>query len=354
MQVEREYPDFGGSRSTYPPEAGPRAVEVYQLLREKRNFNVVRFQLWQRGQPIDLSLLKQSLLALAPIHRVPIPVRRSAFVERQVEAILQSLEKRIRYSEWRTVLKGLPSEEDRRDFLTMHVSFMAGAKYIFDPFLGDTINAYQRENRPGEFTTAEIFKRGLHLEDATFLPEDVSDELNRFSLKRLLSLTQLQQDLEAATEADLRWANDHLELIEVLAQLSDITDGALAGPPQLYRVARSTTFQVFALLVLLRLSKCGYRDNVHLLLDALRIQVPVFQRFQALYRVLRQELPHIAKELPSFRQVSHFSPQQQEAAQVRLREVYEQNKPEIDAFLQRHPELSEREEQVAQDAAPVQ
>ena len=168
VQVEREYPDFGGSRSTYPPEAGPRAVEVYQLLREKRNFNVVRFQLWQRGQPIDLSLLKQSLLALAPIHRVPIPVRRSAFVERQVEAILQSLEKRIRYSEWRTVLKGLPSEEDRRDFLTMHVSFMAGAKYIFDPFLGDTINAYQRENRPGEFTTAEIFKRGLHLEDATF------------------------------------------------------------------------------------------------------------------------------------------------------------------------------------------
>jgi len=65
------------------------------------------------------------------------------------------------------------------------------------------------------------------------------------------------------------------------------------------------------------------------------------------------EAYHIAKELSSPRQMSRYTPQQQEAAYARLREVYQQNKPEIDAFMQRHLELSEPEEQVTQDTASI-
>src|SRR5260370_15171907 len=344
VQVEREYPEFGGSRSTYRPEAGPQALAVCRLLKEKRNFDVVRLRLWQQGQPVDLSLLKESLLAMTPIHAIRL-VRRISFVERQVQNIMKRLEKLIRYSEWRTVAQGLPREENRQEFFTMQMYFMTGMNYSFE--------SYQHEEIPGELTSAEVFKRGLRLEDATFLPEDLSEDLNRFSLQQLLSLEKLQEDLEAATAADLRWATDHLEMIELLAQISEITD-ALTGPPQLYRFINSTGFQAFSLLFLLRLDIYGYRNNIQALLDVLRIQVPVLQRCQKFYRTLQQKLPHIARELPSFRQVSRFTPQQQEAAQARLREVYQQNKLEIDAFMQRHPELSEQEEQVVPDATSVQ
>src|SRR5581483_5321678 len=180
---------------------------------------------------IELPVLKQSLLALSPIHKIPIPVQRNAFVKRQVDTMMQRLEQRIRSSEWRTILQGLTREEDRREFLTMQASFLAGAEYIYDPFVGDAFNAYQREDKPEEFTSSEIFKHGLHLEKTRYLPEDISGDLNRFSLKRLLSLTKLQEDLEVATETELRWASDHLALIEVLAQFSEMTGGALVGPP---------------------------------------------------------------------------------------------------------------------------
>jgi hypothetical protein len=354
VHVEREYPEFGGSHSSYRRDTGHQALAICRLLKEKRNFDVVRLRLWQQGQEIDLSLLKQSLLTLAPIQATQL-VRRSSFVEQQVQKIMQRLEKLIRYSEWRTVLQRLPREEDRRDFLTMQVSFMTGMNYIFDPYVGDTFNAYQRKDVQREQTSAEILKRGLHLEDVTFLPEDerLSEDLNRFSLQQLLSLKKFQEDLEAATEADLRLANNHLELIELLAQVSEIT-GTLAGPPQLYRIVRSIRFQAFALLFLLRLNKCGFRNNIQTLLDVLRIHVPVLQRGQKFYRFVQQELPHLTKEFPSFRQLSRFTPQQQEAIQARLSQVYQQNKPEIDAFMQRHPELSEGEQQVTQNAVSDQ
>ncbi len=345
LQVEREYPEFGGSRSIYRPEAGQQAIEVCRLLKERRNFNVVRFKLWQQGRSIALPVLKQSLLALLPIRTAQL-VRRSTFVERQVQNILQRLNKLIRRIEWRTVLRGLSREEDRRDFLTIQVSFLTGRKYLFE--------SYQHEDIPGELTPSQVFKRGLHLEDATYLPEDISENLNRASSQQLLSITKFKEDLETATETDLRQANDHLELIELLAQVSEITDGVLAGPPQLYRfVVRSPSFQAFALLFLLRLDKCGYGNNIQMLIDALRIQLPTFQRYQRFRRILQRELPHIAKELSSPRQMSRYTPQQQEAAYARLREVYQQNKPEIDAFMQRHLELSEPEEQVTQDTASI-
>jgi len=342
VQVEREYPEFGGSRTIYPPEAGPRAVAVYHLLREKRSFNVVRFRLWQCGYAMDLSLLKQSLLALAPLPAIQV-VRRNAFIERHVHDIIQRLDKLVRYSEWRTVLRRLPREEDRRDFLTIHLSWMTGAKYVFEP--------YQSDAFPEELTSAEVFKRGLRLEEATFLPEDpavFSADLTRFSQQHLLSITKFQEDLAAATEAELRLANDGLDLIELLAQLAELT-GGLFGPPQLYRVTRSPRFQAFALLFLLRLNTCGYGDNIQALLAVLHIQIPVLQRHQTLSRLLRQELPSLAKELPSLRQISRFTPQQQEAAQARLGQMYQDNKAAIDAFMQRHPELLEQQEQVVHD-----
>jgi hypothetical protein len=139
-----------------------------------------------------------------------------------------------------------------------------------------------------------------------------------------------------------------------LAQFSEMTGGALAGPPQFYRLAKSTGFQAFALLVFLRLSKYGYRENIHLLLDALRIQIPAFQRLQAFSHTLRRELPHLAKEFPSFQEVSRFTPEQQSAADARLREVYQQNKSEIDAFMQRHPELNPEEWLSPQNEAPAE
>src|SRR6266849_1725032 len=66
VEVLVTHPDFGETDALYSPEAGPRALAVSRLLKQKRDFNAVRFWLWLEGSSIEIGKLKESIWNLTP------------------------------------------------------------------------------------------------------------------------------------------------------------------------------------------------------------------------------------------------------------------------------------------------
>ncbi len=93
----------------------------------------------------------------------------------------------------------------------------------------------------------------------------------------------------------------------------------------------------------LHLEAKGYSDNVQQVYEAVRVNWPLLKRGQAIRNALDQELPHISKELLYLSRIPEMTMEEIEMHKARLRVVYEENKDDLDAFWQRHPDWFERE-----------
>ena len=325
-----------GTRSVYPVQSGTQVLAVSRLLKTIRNFDAVRFQLWQEGYSIPLPILKETIRQLVPQLRWNVPKQEEKkydVVERRVDTVLE----KIRDPLFRFLFKRFGKKfEDLRSFIHIQLSLVYGIPLIFEP-----------SHHQDELSATDIFTKGLGLEVWTFLPRDLTADFQQFSDKGLLSISNMNGVLEKATEEDLRRASTRSELIPLLFEGFEIM-GILPKLLHSLRLSVSTpSFQAFSLVFLLHLEKHGYTDNMDGLLKVCRVQIPRFRAFQALCIALHQELPEVAKELSTpqklWQKIKDLSEAEREQYLARknehLREIYLQHQTEIDAFWQRHSEI---------------
>lgn len=325
-----------GTSSMYPIQTGPQMLAVCRLLKSTRNFDVVRFQLWQEGYRIPLPILKQALRQLAILLQWKIPhgeERKYNAVERRLGAFLRNIRNRF----FRFLLRQLgKSLENLQSFMYLHLSLLYGIPLIFEPSHDDR-----------ELSLADIFAQGLGLEELSFLPKDLTPDLQRFSDYEVFSITRMNARLDKATEEDLRRASKRTELIALMLESFELMGILPSLLLFLLRSVSSPHFQALTLVFFLRLEECGYSNNMDGLLKVCQIQVPRFRTFQALFLTLEQEVPPVAKALGNpqklWGQIKNLSEPERERYLAQkteyLRTIYLQHQTEINDSLQRHPEI---------------
>jgi hypothetical protein len=324
-----------GTRSDYPAQTVVQVIAVCRLLKSTRNLDMVRFQLWQEGYPISLSLLKETIRQLVPQLRWKIPrqeEKKYDLVERRVETVLQTIHgPRLRF-----LFKRFGKLEDIQSFIHIQTSLASGIRYLFEP-----------SHHKNELSATDIFTQGLGLADWTFLPKDLTPALQQFSDKGMLSFPNMNVVLEKATEEDLRHATMHSELMALLFEIFEMM-GILPKFLRSLRLSISTSpFQALLLVFLLHLEEQGYADNIDELLKVCQVQIPRLRASLALRLALQQELPEVAKELSTpqklWQEIKNLSEPEREQYLAQKNEhlhgIFLQYQAKLDAFWQRHPEI---------------
>jgi hypothetical protein len=328
---------FGeGNRSIYPDGIGPQVLAVCRLLKQQPNTNAVRFWLWLEGYAIALPLLKKTLRRLVPPLTWNFPSRaekRCDLAEERTEAVLHHPRTRSQFTVGRVFLRFFHKPDEKHRFLYIQMCLFHDIRYEF-----------QTRQEKEEVSPAELFSQGLNAKVLRFLPDDLTHDLEEMSSKRLLSIARMNQTLEAATEEDLARARARLEMWLPLLGCLDVL-GYRIGPFSFATISEhykmNAFAQVFLLVFFLHLEAKGYGRNMEQVFDAVRVNWPIFVRGRAIHQALEQELPHIAKELLDVGRLPGLTGEEFEAHRARLCEVYEQNRENLDAFWQRHPELME-------------
>ena len=327
-----------GTRSTYPTQTSAQILAVCRLLKSTRSFNVIRFQLWQEGYPISLSALKKSIRQLAPLLKWTIPSggeeQQYEVAEQQVDTLLGKLTKR-RPRFLSRVMKRL-SFENFQSFLTIQMYLLYGIHYVFEP-----------SHYKGELSSADILAQGLNLDELRFLPQDLTQDFQRFSWKELLSIGKMKAALDEATEEDLKQANAQADFVALTLEFFDL----IGFLPELWQVLQlggaDSSFQAMSLVFVLHFKKWGFADNIDGLLKVLRVQIPRIRASQTVYFALQHELPAVAKEIGApqqiWQRIKDLSESEREQYFARKNEylhgIYLQYQAELDAFSQRHPEV---------------
>lgn len=325
-----------GTRSIYSTQTPAQILAVCRLLKSTRNFDVVRFQLWQEGYFIPFPILKQTIRQLVPHLRWKVPrgeEKKYDAVERRLNMLVQKRSGPLFRFLFKRFGKNL---ENLRSFIEIQLSLMYEIPVIFEP-------SHDRS----ELSATDILRHGLSLEDLRFLPRDLTADFQQFSNKGLLSITKMNTALDEATEEDLRRASTRLELLALTLECFELMGFLPKLLHSLRREVSDPPFQALSLVFLLLLEKHGYADNMDGLLEVFRVQVPRMRTFQVLCFALQQELPAVAKELSTpqkiWQQIKGLSEPEREQyfAQKNeyLRGVYVQYQAELDVFWQCHPEI---------------
>ncbi len=242
---------------------------------------------------------------------------------------------RHQFSVWRVFLRIFRKPDEKYRFLLIQMSLLHDVQYEFRT---------QQEEK--ELSPTEIFSQGVNAKALHFLPDDLTHDLEELSSKRLLSITRMNATLEAATEVDLARACTRLKMMLPLLECFNIL-GYRFGPfsfdyfSQHYKT--SALGQAWLLVFFLHLEAKGYSNKMEQVFEAVRTNWPIFKRGQAMRDALKQELPYISKELLDLEHIPELTIEEIEVHKARLREVYAQNKEDLDAFWQRHPEWVEGE-----------
>jgi hypothetical protein len=210
--------------------------------------------------------------------------------------------------------------------------------------LHDIRYEFQTQQEDEELSPAELFSQALNAKVLRFLPDDLTHDLEEMSSRRLLSITRMNATLEAATEEDLARARTRLEMMLPLLECLDIL-GYRFGPLSFaffsQHFKKNALAQALFLVFFLHLEAKGYSKGMQQVFEAVRMNWPLLKRGQAMRRALAQELPHVSKELLDLGRASELTEVEIEVYKERLREVYAQNREDLDAFWQRHPEWIE-------------
>ena len=339
--VQVEHPGFGGTTSLYAAEAGPRVLAVCRLLRENRNFNMVRFRLWLEGATIEISLLKTSIWSLTPFSTWKEPAtgrQRQTAAHKLAQRIFNTAWKSVRTNFARKVLQNFDSREDQQWFLNLETKLLYGVPLDFTrDFLSDNESHGQLEE------PADIFAHGLQTKHLRWLPRDIAEGLQDISNKQLLSWTKLKAVLFAATTEELELARERQDVFDRMLECFEVM-GYLGKIHRLVRTfLKHPAMQALLFCALLAMEQNGYGPNLEEISLTVRVNWPNFKRVQEFRATLQQELPAIAKEIPPLPTLGKVlvegTQQERDAYFAHLQDVYQQNKEALDAFWQRHPAL---------------
>jgi hypothetical protein len=154
--------------------------------------------------------------------------------------------------------------------------------------------------------------------------------------------------LNQATEDDLRKATHRTGIIDLIFAMFEAMGVWPKRLSFLLKEASNPHFQALALVFFLLLDQYGYGQNIDTLFAALREQTPKVQVWKDLYTDMQQELPHIASEIGSTQELWQQLNTRSEAEREtyleqrlsQLQALYIIHKEELDAFWQRHPQIT--------------
>jgi hypothetical protein len=341
VDVQIEHPGFGGTTSIYKAEAGLRILAVCRLLRENRNFHMVRFRLWLEGACIEIGLLKKSIWSLTPFSTWKEPAtnrERQTAANKLAQRIFNAAWKSIRTNFARKVLQNFDNREDQQWFLNLETQLLYGVPLDFTrDFLSESESNGQLEEH------ADILAHGLQVKHIRSLPQDIAEGLQDLANKQLLSWIKLKAALFAATTEELELARERQEIIDRMLECLEIM-GYVGKLHRLVRtVLKRPAMQALLFCAMLAMEQNGYGPNLEEISTTVRINWPIFKRMQEFRAILQQELPAIAKEIPALpilgKMLVEGTQQGRDAYFGHLQEVYQQNQEALDAFWQRHPAL---------------
>ncbi len=350
IEAEVEHPGFGGTVTWYTPEAGQRALAVCRLLKQKRNFDVVRFHLWLENQPVEVGLLKASIWGCTPFAnwRVPQTGQERRKAARELSRLMiKGIWQSVRSNVVRKWLQQFEQKDDQDWFIRMETQLLCGVPLDFTRTL---LNEHDPDLENILEEPADIFAHGLQIRQIRTLPKDMNTAamFQDMADRQLFSWIKLRTVLFAATEEELLLARERLPLLagvfEILGSMGAL--GKLYYTLIRHALTRPGVQSLF-FLSLLVLEQHGYGQNIDELCSAVRSTMPYMKRAQRLREALQDELPALAQEvlpLAAFGQMlADESGQQLQAYFARVRLVYETNKEALDAFWLRHPDLREDE-----------
>lgn len=342
---------FGpGTTSVYPAEAGQQILEICRLLKQKRSYDAVRFQLWLKGYSIEIGLLKESIWRQVPWSSLSLPESgrgRSSAAKKTARIVLRNAWKSVRSNLLRKFLQQFARPEDQKWFLSMLMLLLFGEPVDFSR---DFLSEYHSELHAALEDPADVMAHGLQIQHIQFIQEgeDVAKAFQKLADEQLLSLTRLRTVLFAASTEEFELARTRQYTFEQMFESLDLM-GYLRGPLRLYRkVFSASGMQVLVFAYLLVLEQGGYGRNIDIIAEAIRTNLSTLKQAQALLRVLQKELPEVAAEiltLPSIMKLFTKRSQQEQATYLEhLRETYKQHQEEVDSFRGRHPDLFETQQ----------
>ncbi len=311
-----------------------------------------QFWLWLEGNPVEIGQLKENIWRLIPLSSLSIPVsgrEQKSAARKLARFVFQQVWKTVRSNLLRKFLQQFARQEDQEWFLHMQMSLLYGEPVDFSR---DLLGEHDSELRDALEEPADIFAYGMQVQQIRFIREgeDIAKALQKLADEKLLSLGKLRAVLFAATQEELELARTRRDMIGQLFETLDLM-GYLKGPLSLFRkVFASPYMQAMEFVGLLVLEQRGYSQNVEIIQEALRTNLPVIKRGRAFHQALQQELPQVFKELLSFQHTgllfAEGTQQEQDAYFEHLREVYRKHQEALDAFRNRHPELFEETQDV--------
>ena len=349
VEVQTEHPGFGGTASTYSAEAAERSLAVCRLLKQKRNFNMVRFRLWLEGFSLEVGLLRESIWNLTPFSSWKEPKtsrKREAAAQKLAQNILNAAWKSVRPNFVRTALQNFDSKEDQTWFLNLGTKLLYGItpdKANGPDFTRDHLNEGGSQGQPEE--PADIFAHGLQTKYVRSLPENLAGDLQDLANKQVLSWIKLKAVLFAATAEELELARERQDVFDHLLECLEIMGYAGRMHRVLRTMLKRPALQALLFCALLVMEQNGYGSNLEEISRTVRINWPIFKRMQEFRATLQHELPEIAREVPPLPTLGKLlvegTSQERAAYLTHLQNVYQQHKEVFDGFWQRHPTLRE-------------
>lgn len=341
VEVQVEHPGFGGTVSLYQAEAGLRVLAVCRLLREHRNFNVIRFRLWLEGASIEIGLLKTSIWSLTPFSAWREPTtghERKTAAFKLARNIFNAAWSAARTNFTRKVLQNFNSRKDQQWFLNLETQLLYGVPVDFTrDFLSESESDEQLEE------PADILAHGLQTKHLRWLPGDITKGFQDISDKQLLSWTKLRAVLFAATTEELNLARERQDVFDQMLECLEIMGYLGKLHRQVRTFIKHSAMQALLFCTLLVMEQNGYGPNLEEISATVRITWPVIKRMQEVRATLQRELPAIAKEIPPLPTLGKMfvegTQQERDAYFAHIQHIYQQNKEVLDAFWQRHPAL---------------
>jgi hypothetical protein len=353
------HPGFGGTTSLYPVESGERVLAICRLLKQQRNFDAVRVGLWLEGYSIEIGLLKESLWHLIPFSSLQTPSdkgERMKAARQLTQTIGNAVWKSVRSNLMRKILEQFEHPGERQHFTSVLTQLLYEVPVDFTP----TLLGYHDADLAGEMEEpADLFASGVQMQQLRFLPQDPVPDLQRLCEEKILSFTWQRTVLFAATEEELGLARSRKEIVEQMFEALDLIGQLTPLHSFLFlHFSKRQMMQALLLVLLLVLEQAQYGPSIDLIREALRTNLLLLRRYQQLRQTMQQELPEVAQVmLPLFQLSPIFtegSQEEQNAHNEQIRAVYRQHKDALDAFWQRHPDLSgESLETVSKEQEPL-
>lgn len=340
-----------GTVTLYPPGSTELVLAICRINSARKKTQPLRYigwQLWWQGLPVSMKLIRQVL---------------SETEHEWLDTLVKLRDKKSNgLSKYALeMVRKSQSAPLRNKFLTsisrrvLRSKLPLIVKTAFEVMIGSFESFQLISGLKTNDDVEQLFERGLNLEEArtprilglkTWLESDLNEELR--SLTRLMSGDELSNRY-ALKSSDATLNRARGELVELLTGMKALSTAikSMFGKGALGLTHYSTVIegmgvreQSLALRLWLFLRKTKLSEGMDTWLSSLRKDLPEVLKLEVFFRLIRAELPWLAKEFtPSRFLAALANPNRAKRFHESLARLRSEHEQEMDEFWRRHTEL---------------